>query len=58
MRKFRYYSNNNKKKETCGVVLAENKKEAIKFASSRKRLKADIFLLLFSIDEVQDGKFI
>ena len=50
MRKFRYYSNNNKKKG--------NTKEAIKFASSRKRLKADIFLLLFSIDEVQDGKFI
>ena len=58
MRKFRYYSNNNKKKETCGVVLAENKKEAIKFASSRKSLKVDIFLSLFSIDEVKDEKFI
>lgn len=58
MRKFRYYSNNNKKKETCGVVLAENKKEAIKFASGRKRLKVDIFLSLFSIDEVKDEKFI
>tara|TARA_R110000824_G_scaffold82190_1_gene206120 strand:- start:1136 stop:1315 length:180 start_codon:yes stop_codon:yes gene_type:complete len=56
MRKFKYYSNNNKDKEASGMVLAESKAEALKSAAIRKNLDITKFLLLFNIIEVKDNE--
>jgi hypothetical protein len=53
MKKYKYFSRINKKKETCGVVEANNKELAITKASIMKQLSINNFTMLFEIEEIK-----
>ena len=53
MKKYKYFSKTNKKKEPCGVVEAKNKELAVTKASIMKRLPVNKFTTLFEIEEIK-----
>ena len=54
MKKYKYFSRTNKKKETLGVVEANNKELAISKASIKKQLPIITFTTLFGIEEIKE----
>ena len=56
MKKYKYYSRLDESKESIGVVKAESTNEAILKAAERKKLNYQKFIMLFEIEEIDEGK--
>jgi hypothetical protein len=56
MKKYKYYYYHDKIKETVGTVKAESIDEAIIKASQKKQLASNKFLMLFKIEEINNGR--
>ena len=56
MKKYKYYYRLDENKESVGIVKASFKNEAILKAAEKKRLSYGRFIILFEIEEINEGK--
>ena len=53
MKKYKYSSLQDPKKEPVGIIVAHNHENAIQLAAQRKQLDPDMFLTLFTLTEIK-----
>ena len=56
MKKYKYYYLLDKNKEPVGRINAESLNEAILISSKKKKLSLKKFLMLFEVEEINEGK--
>ncbi len=56
MKKYKYSSTKDPKKETIGIICAHSFDNAVQMAAERKQLSIDKFLALFTITELRGKK--
>ena len=56
MKKYKYYFRLDENKESVGIVKADFKNEAILIAAEKKRLSYERFIMLFEVEEINEGK--
>ena len=57
MNRYKYYIANDLKKEALGIVKADNKEQALKLCSRKKRLPIFIFQKLYKIQILQPTNY-
>lgn len=56
MKKYKYSSTQDPKKEAVGIICAHSFDNAVQMAAERKQLSIDAFLALFTLSEIQEKK--
>lgn len=56
MKKYKYSSTQDPKKEAVGIICAHSFDNAVQMAAERKQLSIDAFLALFTLSEIHEKK--